>query len=438
MPIQIDLLLLARWVVPIEPAGIVLENHAIAIRDGDIVDVLPHAEAREHFSANQTADLDEHVLLPGLINLHGHAAMSLMRGLADDLPLMTWLQEHIWPAEAKHVTAAFVRDGTLLAGAELLRGGVTCLNDMYFFPEASIESCQRLGLRLAAGLTVLEFPTNYAADADAYLAKGLEVRDRYRDTALVSFCLAPHAPYTVSDTTFERIATLSEQLNTPVHLHVHETRDEIRDNLKQYGVRPLARLERLGLLSPSLIAVHAVHLDAAEIDLLKHTGSHIAHCPSSNLKLASGIAPTAALQAAGVNIGLGTDSAASNNRLDVWTEMRNAALLAKGASGDATAVNAHQALAMATINGARALGLDRRIGSLAPGKAADLIAVRLDSPELTPCYDVASHLVYAVGREHVSHVWVNGEARVADGQLLGVERRELRQLALSWQNRLAN
>jgi 5-methylthioadenosine/S-adenosylhomocysteine deaminase len=433
----IDLLISARWIVPVEPATTVLENHAVAIRGGEIVALLPQEQARERFDAKERIDLDDHALLPGLINLHGHAAMSLMRGLADDLPLMTWLQEHIWPAEAKHVSAPFVRDGTLLAAAEMLQGGITCLNDMYFFTESSIEACQRLGLRLAAGLTVLEFPTNYASDADTYLQKGLELRDRHRDTPLLSFCLAPHAPYTVSDATFERIATLAEQLNTPIHVHVHETLDEIQGSLKQYGVRPLVRFEKLGLLSPSLIAVHAVHLDNAEIDMLKHTGSHIAHCPSSNLKLASGIARIAALQAAGVNVGLGTDSAASNNRLDLWTEMRTAALLAKGASGDPTVITAHQALAMATINGAKALGLDKRIGSLAVGKAADLIAVRLDSPELSPCFDVASHLVYAAGREHVSHVWVNGQARVAEGQLRGIERRELRQLALSWQNRLA-
>lgn len=435
---NIDLLINARWIIPIEPTGTVLENHALAVHQGNIVALLPQAEALERYTARETFRLDEHALLPGMVNLHGHAAMSLMRGLADDLPLMNWLQDHVWPAEAKHVSANFVRDGTLLAAAELLKGGVTCLNDMYFFPEASIESTQRAGMRLTVGLTVLEFPNNYASDAGAYLQRGLEARDRHRDTPLVSFCLAPHAPYTVSNATFERVAVLSEQLNIPIHIHLHETLHEIESSLSEHGMRPVARLEQLGLLSPNLITVHSVHLDPSEVDLLGHTGCHVAHCPSSNLKLASGIAPVSAMHDSGINIGLGTDSAASNNRLDLWTEMRTAALLAKGTSGNATAINAHQALSMATLNGARALGLDQRIGSLSVGKAADITAVRLDAMELAPCFDVPSHLVYACGREHVTHVWVDGKARVSEGQLTAVDTVELRQIAQSWQNRLSH
>jgi len=262
---NIDLLIAARWIIPVEPTGTALENHALAIRDGNIVGLVPQATASNNYLATKTCTLDDHVLMPGLVNLHGHAAMSLMRGLADDLPLMTWLQEHIWPAEARHVSAHFVRDGTLLAAAELLRGGVTCLNDMYFFPEAAIESTQRLGLRLAVGLAVLELPSNYASNADAYLEKGLALRDHHLDTPLLSFCLAPHAPYTVSDATFERIGILAEQLGLPIHMHLHETNEEIRNSIKEHGCRPLARIERIGILSPGLIAVHAVHLEATEI-----------------------------------------------------------------------------------------------------------------------------------------------------------------------------
>ena len=434
----IDLLIEARWIIPIEPVGIVLENHALAIKQGVIIALLEQNEARQRYLAQETIHLTEHVLLPGLINLHGHAAMSLMRGLADDIPLMTWLQKHIWPAENKHVSPSFVRDGTLLAAAELLRGGVTCLNDMYFFPEVAIESTQRLGLRLAVGLAVLEFPTAYARDADDYLEKGLALHERHYATPLLSFCLAPHAPYTVSNTSFERIATLSAQMGVPIHLHLHETLDEIAGSLKEHGLRPIARLEKLGLLSSNLIAVHSVHLDENDIEHLAHYACHIAHCPVSNLKLASGIAPITAAHKKGINIGLGTDSAASNNRLDLWGEMRIAALLAKGQSGDATSINAHQALAMATINGAKALGMEDKIGSLRPGKAADLVAIRLDTPELSPCFDIASHLVYCAGREHVSDVWVQGKARVAHGKLCGIDTQELRRIALSWQNRLAN
>ena len=343
--------------------------------------------------------------------------MALMRGLADDLPLMRWLQEHIWPAETKHASPAFVRDGTALACAEMLRGGVTCFNDMYFYPEAALEAAQAAGMRVALGLIVVDFPTAYASDPADYLRKGFELRDRQREEPLVSFCLAPHAPYTVSDPTFRQVATYAAELDLPVHLHVHETEHEIERSLAEHGVRPLERLRRLGLLGPGLIAVHAVHLLEEEIQLLATHGCSVAHCPSSNLKLASGFAPIEALRAAGVNLCLGTDGAASNNRLDLLTEMRTAALLAKAVARSAEAMPAHAALRAATLGGARALGLGARIGSIEPGKRADLTALTLRGPELAPCYDPVSHLVYAAGREHVTHVWVDGQPRVVDGRL---------------------
>lgn len=432
----IDLLVEARWIVPVEPANTVLEHHAIAVNQGRIITILPVAEAHERFSARQHRILDQHALLPGLINLHTHAAMSLMRGLSDDLPLMAWLQEHIWPAETKHLSDAYVNAGTLLASAEMLKGGITCFNDMYFFADAAIAAVQKTGQRIFAGITVMEFPTPWAPDANRYLEKGLAIRDEFSSNPLINFCLAPHAPYTVSNASFERVLTLSEQLQLPIHLHIHETADEITGSLREHGVRPLARLDRLGLLSPNLIGVHGVHLLADEIAQLAHHGCHIAHCPSSNLKLASGIAPLTEITRAKVNVGLGTDGAASNNRLDLWAEMRTASLLAKGQSGDPTAVNAYEVLAMATINGARALGRDNELGSLSTGKWADMIAVNLDQPELMPIYDVVSHLAYTVGREHVSHVYVAGELLVEHGQLTRIDESELRHLAGSWQNRL--
>jgi 5-methylthioadenosine/S-adenosylhomocysteine deaminase len=352
--------------------------------------------------------LEDHVLMPGLVNAHTHAAMSLLRGLADDLPLMRWLEEHVWPAERKHVSRDFVRDGTLLACAEMLRGGITCFNDMYFFPDASLEAALAVGLRSAQGMIVIEFPSAYASDPADYLRRGLELRDRSRDEPLASFCLAPHAPYTVSDESLKKISTLSAELDVPVHIHLHETRSEIERSLAEHGVRPLERLARLGLVGPGLVAVHAVHLEAAEIDSLAQHGCSVVHCPSSNLKLASGFAPVAALLKKGVNVALGTDGAASNNRLDLFQEMRSAALLAKAVANDPQAMPAHAALRAATLSGARALGLERVIGSIEPGKAADLIAVDFSAMELSPCYDVASHLVYAAGREHVSHAWVDG------------------------------
>lgn len=410
-------LIRARWVVPVEPEGTVLDDHCVVVRDGRIEAVLPSQQALERHPGAPVSHLTEHALIPGLVNAHTHAAMSLMRGLADDLPLMRWLEDHIWPAEAKHVSPQFVKDGTLLACAELLRGGVTCMNDMYFFPESAVEAVLEAGMRASIGMIVIEFPSAYAADPDDYLAKGLALRDRWREHPLLSFCLAPHAPYTVSDTSFVKIATLASELDCPVHIHVHETQDEISRSVAEHGVRPLERLRRLGLLGPNLIAVHSVHLTAAEIELLGHHGASIAHCPSSNLKLASGFAPVAALAAAGANLAIGTDGAASNNRLDMFQEMRTAALLAKAVAGDAAALPAHAALRAATLGGATALGIERTAGSIVAGKAADLTAVRLDAAELSPLYDPVSQLVYAAGREHVTHVWVAGHPAVDDAKL---------------------
>jgi 5-methylthioadenosine/S-adenosylhomocysteine deaminase len=362
--------------------------------------------------------------------------MTLMRGLADDLPLMRWLEEHIWPAEGKHVSAQFVRDGTLLACAEMLRGGITCFNDMYFFPEAALEAAVEAGMRASLGMIVFDFPSAYGADPDDYLAKGLALRDQWREHPLLSFCLAPHAPYTVSDATFAKVAKLAAEVDVPVHVHLHETEHEIERSLAEHGVRPLARLERLGLLGPGLMAVHAVHLEDAEIALLAKHGASVVHCPSSNLKLASGFAPAAKLAAAGVNLCFGTDGAASNNRLDMLAELRLGALLAKAVARDAQALPAHAALRAATLGGAKALGLDARIGSIAPGKCADLAAVRLTGPELSPCYDVLSHIVYAAGREHVSDVWVAGRHLLQNGNMAALPLGTLDTRWKLWQNNL--
>ncbi len=430
----VDLLIEPRWIIPVEPADTVLEHHALVVDGGRILALLPTDEADRRFQPRERVRLAEHAVLPGLVNLHTHAAMSLLRGYADDLPLRAWLEDRIWPAEARHVSPAFVRDGSLLACAEMLRGGITCFNDMYFYPRETADSALRLGMRAALGATVIEFPTGYAADAEDYLAKGLAARDELRGEALISFCLAPHAPYTISDKTFERIATLAAQLDLPIHIHLHETRHEIDESLQQYGVRPLERLRRLGLVDPRLIAVHAVHMTADEIALLAEHDVSIAHCPTSSMKLASGIAPVAGMLAAGLRVGLGSDGAASNNRLDVFREMRHAALLAKASSGDATAAGAHQVLRMATLSGAEALGLGAAIGSLIAGKFADLCAVRLDDWLLQPCFDPASHLVYAAGRENVSHVWTEGKLRFCDGKPTTIDQAELLDITRMWHN----
>ncbi|MFZ3040860.1 MAG: TRZ/ATZ family hydrolase [Thiobacillus sp.] len=430
-----DLILLPQWVVPVEPDG-ALADHAVVIQDGRILDVLPAAAAEARYDAAQTLALPGQALIPGLVNLHGHAAMSLLRGFADDQPLMTWLNDHIWPAEKQHVSEAFVRDGTLLAAAEMLAGGVTCCNDMYFFPQTAGEAFLQAGMRATLGLIVLEFPSAYASDADDYLAKGLALRDELKDEPLLSFAFAPHAPYTIADATFGRINTLAEQLGLPIHTHIHETDDEIQDSLKQYGLRPLERLARLGLLGPNFIGVHAIHVNDAEIGLLAQHGCHVAHCPSSGLKLASGIAPVTKLIAAGVNLGFGTDGGASNNRLDLFGEMRLAALLAKGNSGDAAALPAAAALKAATLDAARALNLDSRIGSIVPGKRADLIAVDLHALSSQPVFDPVSHLVYVAGREHVTHVWVDGTLKLNNRCLVDLEPDDLAARATYWRSKL--
>ncbi|TFH09574.1 MAG: TRZ/ATZ family hydrolase [Nitrosomonadales bacterium] len=433
---EIDTVIEARWIIPVEPAGMVLHNHAIAIDKGVIQSILPNDKASLQFAPREHMVLSQHALIPGLINLHTHAAMSLMRGLADDLPLIEWLNNHIWPTEIKHVNADFVLDGTKLACAEMLKGGTTCFNDMYYFPEASVQAALTVGMRGSIGMSVINFPTAYASDADDYLAKGLAMRDEYRHHPLLSFCFAPHAPYTVSDKTLTNILTYAEQLDLPIHIHLHETDVEVTNSLETFGLRPIARLHQLGLLSPSLIAVHMIHLTREEIELTGNQGCSIAHCPSANLKLASGFAPISALLNQGINIGLGSDGAASNNRLDMFEEMRLAALLAKAQSGRAEELPAHQALQMATLNGAKALGLGERIGSLVKGKMADITAVDFSSLELSPCYDPISHLVYSAGRQHVSHVWVDGKILLNEGKFTTLDERELLHRAAFWRDRI--
>ncbi|WP_227815063.1 TRZ/ATZ family hydrolase [Nitrogeniibacter aestuarii] len=433
-----DQLLTARWIVPVEPANVELENHSVAIKDGRIVDLLPRDQAQVRYPDAKEQVMNEHVLIPGLINAHAHAAMSLLRGLADDLPLMQWLEEAIWPAEGKYVSPQFVRDGSLLAAAEMLRGGITTCNEMYFFPDAAAEAFDTTGMRAVIGVTAIEFPTPYASNVDEYLKKGLAARDNWRGHERIRFSMAPHAPYTVSDDTFRRIANLANELDTVIHVHVHETAFEVEESLKQHGMRPLERLARLGIAGPGMIAVHAVHLDNQDIDILATHGASVAHCPSSNMKLASGIAPVSALIDRGVKVALGTDGAASNNRLDLFSEMRHAALLAKVSTGNASTLPAARVLRMATLDGAEALGMEKDIGSLEIGKLADICAVRLSEIETQPCFNPISHLVYCAGREHVTDVWVGGTLVVGEKQVLQKPNSELLAIARVWQNKLGN
>lgn len=430
---EADLCIRAPWIVPVEPRGQVLREHAILIRDGLITAIVPQSA---HITAATTMNLTQHVLLPGLVNAHTHAAMTLFRGLADDLPLHQWLNEHIWPAEGRFVNDDFVRDGTALAVLEMIKGGVTCFSDMYFFPDATADIASRAGLRAVLGLVVIDVPTAWARNPEEYLSRGVALCDKWRHNPLISPLLAPHAPYSVSDETLTRIRVHADELDVGLHMHIHETVGEIEHSLSHHGVRPMGRLERLGIIYPGLVAVHMTQLTPEEMALCAERGVSVVHCPESNLKIAAGICPVPELMRHGVNVALGTDGAASNNDLDMFGEMRMAALLAKGISGDPTAVPAPLALEMATLNGARALGLSDQIGSLIVGKSADIIAVDLNAPATQPVFDPISQLVYAVSRDQVSHVWVAGRLLLRDRKALTLDERAIIGQAATWRDKI--
>lgn len=435
IPNEFDLLISARWIAPVVPAGQLLTDHALAIHQGNILAIVPQSACSD-LRPRERRELGDHLLIPGLVNAHGHAAMSLLRGLADDLPLMTWLQEHIWPAEGRWVDEQFVRTGTELAVAEMLLGGTTCFADMYFYPAVAAQVALERGIRAQIAFPVVDSPIPGARDANDAISQGLRLHDELRYSELVSIAFGPHAPYTVGDDTLTRIRTLADELDLPVHMHVHETAAEVDQALQQDGRRPLQRLRDLGLLSPRLQAVHMTQVDDSDLELLQAFDVQVIHCPESNLKLASGFCPTQRLLEAGINVALGTDGAASNNDLDMLGELRTAALLAKGVSGQPTALDAHAALHMATLAGAKALGLSERIGSLEPGKAADLIAVELDGPGRQPVYHALSQLLYTCSASQVSDVWVAGREKVRDRQLIRFELEPLLAQTQNWAQRI--
>jgi len=414
-----------KWMLTMKPGSEVLTEHALVIEGERIASVLPWAEAEAKYSNAERVELGAHVLIPGLINGHTHSAMSLLRGVADDVPLMDWLNNHIWPLEKKWVSEDWTYQGSLLSAAEALRGGVTYLNDMYFFPTAMARAAIDSGIRAGVSINVIDFPTGYASGPDDYIAKGLAAFEQFKGEKLLDWTSAPHAPYTVSDETFVKLRQLSEQHDLQMHCHIHETLDEVEGSLKQYGMRPLERLNKLGLLNEKMMAVHMVHLTEDEIAMLAAQRVHLVHNPNSNLKLASGVQPLTALEAAGVNTILGTDGAASNNRQDMFGEIRAAALLAKGTTLNPTTVSARTALEMATIRAAKAMGRGDDLGSLEVGKLADVVAVSLYALECRPVYNPAAQLVYVAGREHVSDVWVGGRQVLKNRELTTLDQNGL-------------
>jgi len=432
----VDSLIHGRWIVPVVPHGRILENHSIVINGSKIKDIIPTNEVVGRYQAHHESDLGDHLIIPGFVNTHTHAAMSLFRGLDDDKPLKSWLEKHIWPLENQFVDAEFVADGTRLAISEMIRSGTTCFADMYFFPDSSAEIVSESGIRAQLGIIISDNPTRWASNIDDYFSKGLEFADNYKHHPLITVQFAPHAPYTVSDNPLKRAQMLSTELGIPIQIHLHETEFEVNEAIASTGKRPLQRLEELGLLGPDLQAVHMTQLTAEEIELLSAYGVHVIHCPESNMKLASGACPVDHLLGSGVNVALGTDGAASNNDLDMLGEMRTAALLAKLTAKDATAVSAFTVLEMATINGARALALDKEIGSLEIGKQADIIAIDMSGIEQQPMYNPISQLVYASDRKQITDLWVAGKHLMKNRQLTTLNLQSILSTTKEWRQKL--
>ena len=426
----------ARWIVPIVPQGEVLENHSIILEDGVIHDILPTEHLEKRYARIEMTNLPNHLLTAGLVNAHLHSAMTLFRGYADDLSLSEWLNQHIWPAEAKFVNQEFVRDGTTLAVAEMIANGTTCAADTYFFPEVSAKVFEENYFRAQVGIPVLQFANAWATSEEEHITKGLKCYESTRDSSLISVAFSPHAPYTVTDAGFQQVLELSEDLSIPIHLHLHETKQEVETGLLEDGRRPYKRIEELGLLKADLQTVHMTELNEEEIQSLYSNQIHVVHCPESNMKLASGICPVHKLIANGINVALGTDGAASNNDLDLLAEARSAAFLSKVISGHPSSIRAEEALSMATINGARLMGLEEKIGSLEIGKCADMIAVDLSGISFQPIYNPISQLIYAANGQNVTHSWINGECLYEDKKFTRLNLLTLRRRVESWQGKL--
>jgi 5-methylthioadenosine/S-adenosylhomocysteine deaminase len=434
---SVDEIIIPHWLIPADAGQSVLVDHAVAVSHGSIIEIGPLENINEKYDSRLCSRLENHALIPGLVNAHTHSAMTLFRGFADDIPLMQWLSEHIWPAETRWVSSEFVEAGANLACAEMIRGGTTCFNDMYFFPDVVARCAEAAGIRACIGMIVLDFPTVWAQNANEYINKGLSVHDEVRHSSLITTAFAPHAPYTVSDEPLGKIATLSEELDSQVHMHVHETAHEIEESTARYGMRPLERLDQLGLLGPRLVAVHMTQLLPGEIQTISERGVNIVHCPESNMKLASGFCPVSELLGAGINICLGTDGASSNNDLDMTGEMKMASLLAKGFSNDPTSLDAYTTLQAATINGARALGLDHITGSIEAGKKADLVAVDLSHSASQPVYHPVSQVVYSSTRDQVSDVWIAGQRVLDSGSLTTLDEDRICNTARTWRDRIS-
>ena len=435
---NIDSLLLPSWVVPVIPNNVFYKDYAVAIDKGRIVDVLLAEKAKEKYQAASVVSLPEHVLMPGLVNAHTHSPMTLLRGVADDLPFMTWLFDYILPLEDKWGDEEFVRDGMEFALAEMLLSGTTCFHEQYFLPQVMTDVVVNANARACIGMVVVSLKSKWANDVEDYIAKHLQFYKKYQNAPLIKINFAPHAPYSVDDKTLLTLKKLAKEMNLTIQMHVHESEAEITESLEKFGKRPLKRLHDLGMFEVPFLAVHMVQLNDEDLALLKKNPNvNVLHCPKSNLKIGNGICPISKILKQGTNVAIGTDGAASNNVLDMFEEMRFAALLAKGDSRDPTTVSAALALQMATINGARALGLDKEIGSIEIGKAADLITVDLSFYNTQPVTNPISHLVYAVNSRQVSDVWIAGKRIVQNRALTTLDREKMLAKAKRWSEKIS-
>jgi len=435
---KVDQLIHAKWIITCENKHQVLENHTLAIKGEKIHDLLPSKQAKEKYQAQKEEHFDQHAIMPGFINSHTHIAMNVFRGLADDLELMDWLNNYIWPAEGKWVSNELVYDASLLAIAEMIRSGTTCFNDMYFFLGATAKAAELAGIRANIGMTIIGVPTAWAKTIDEYFAKGLEFYEQYKNNPLITPTMAPHSTYTVELKDLIKAKDIADKYKLKMNIHLQEAPSEIEQSMAKYHKRPLERLYEAGLVSRDLIAVHMTQLNDADFDILQKTQPSIVHCPESNMKLVSGSCPVEKLRKKGINVSLGTDGAASNNDLDMITEMRSAAFLGKVTANDPKALSAENTLKLATINGAKTLGLDHLIGSLHPGKEADFIAINLEQIETQPLYHPISQVVYAASRNQVSDVWVKGKKLLKNRELTTLNEKELLNKAQYWRQKIRN
>ncbi|MDA1073650.1 MAG: TRZ/ATZ family hydrolase [Proteobacteria bacterium] len=427
-----ETLLTCRWLLPVAPQNRVFENMAIAITGDQILAVGKADAIVKNWRADNTVELNHHAVLPGLINAHGHAAMTLLRGMAEDKPLQAWLKETIWPVERAHMSEEFVRDGTRLAIAEMLSHGTTTFADMYFFPEVAADLADQIGMRAQIAFPIMDFANAWSDDVSECFHKGLSLRDRYKNHARVVVGFGPHSAYTVKQADLQQILIYAEEIDAPIQIHLHENAEEVAEAQKRVGRSWITYLNDLGLLTRRLQAVHMTCTTPDELDLISATGVSVVHCPRSNLKLSSGACSITDMQDRSINVALGTDGAASNNSLDMFGEMRLAALLAKHQTGRADAGQVAMILHMATLGGATALGIDAHTGSIEAGKAADLVAVDLSGLAFAPVYDPMVQIIHGNSGNAVTDVWVAGRRLIADGRHQSLDLAETIARANQW------